>query len=403
MFRHLDTSPTTQVAEIMVKHWRSSASSWTKFVRSPTCGTLVVETVWGGSVGTWMGKRTELEMSICSSKTRIILIGKRGCKMAAKKQNVAPMWKKVMELVDLDEPTSFLGHENLGCTQREPNEIDIEYQEMFEPRISAGTTEKSPGCEQPHAKTIAWSYDMEGHAQKCVERYCELANKKTEQLYKVSSLCLDDHHFKKEELESDGVLSKVCSQIVLMCLSRSVTKWTGACDRRFARLISYIHHTNDLSCVKHGSALSNWVHSKTQLLLVTLRTQNQLRRESYVSLEVEHLSPSVGCVRNKRQFSTFLQNQKSRWIAGLRMGGLLALDFWDVVIEVIRSPNSTKPPTSPAAGNCSQNHKSKPEQKGTKMLINCRTWTTIPQTQILLKASVSFTSLKTMKQWSKWS
>ena len=28
-------------------------------------------------------------------------------------------------------------------------------------------------------------------------------------------------------------------------LARSVTKWTQACDRRLARLISYIHHTND--------------------------------------------------------------------------------------------------------------------------------------------------------------
>ena len=32
------------------------------------------------------------------------------------------------------------------------------------------------------AETISsWSYDMEGHAKKCVERCCELANKTTEQ------------------------------------------------------------------------------------------------------------------------------------------------------------------------------------------------------------------------------
>ena len=54
--------------------------------------------------------------------------------------------------------------------------------------------------------------------KKCVERYCELANKKVEQLYKVSHPCLDDHQFKKEELESVGDLSEVCSQIVLKCL-----------------------------------------------------------------------------------------------------------------------------------------------------------------------------------------
>ena len=40
---------------------------------------------------------------------------------------------------------------------------------------------------------------MAGHARKCVERYCELANKTTQQLYKVSTPCIDDHHFKEEE------------------------------------------------------------------------------------------------------------------------------------------------------------------------------------------------------------
>ena len=52
----------------------------------------------------------------------------------------------------------------------------------------------------PRGKTSAWSYDMEGHARKCVERYRELANKKTEQLCKVSHPCFDDHQINKEEL-----------------------------------------------------------------------------------------------------------------------------------------------------------------------------------------------------------
>ena len=39
--------------------------------------------------------------------------------------------------------------------------------------------------------------------------------------------------------------------------------------------------------------------------------------------------------------------------AGLRMDGLLVLDLWDVVIEALRSCNSTKSPkTKPVAGNC---------------------------------------------------
>ena len=52
---------------------------------------------------------------------------------------------------------------------------------------------------------------MEGHAKKCVELCCELANKTT-QLYNVSTPCIDDHHFKEEELKSVGEMSQVCSQ-----------------------------------------------------------------------------------------------------------------------------------------------------------------------------------------------
>ena len=40
-------------------------------------------------------------------------------KMAGKKQNLAPMWKRLRKNVDIDEPTSFLDHVYLGCTQRE--------------------------------------------------------------------------------------------------------------------------------------------------------------------------------------------------------------------------------------------------------------------------------------------
>ena len=107
-------------------------------------------------------------------------------KLAGKKHNIDPMWKVLNKEVDLGEPTSFLDHVHLGCTQ--------------------------------NLRISSWSYDMAGHAKKFVERYCELANRTTQQLYKVSTPCIDDHHFKEEKLKSVGELSKVCSQIVLKCL-----------------------------------------------------------------------------------------------------------------------------------------------------------------------------------------
>ena len=54
---------------------------------------------------------------------------------------------------------------------------------------------------------LQWSSDMEGHARKCVERYCEFANKTTEQLLKVATPCMDDHQLKEEEHGSVGDLS----------------------------------------------------------------------------------------------------------------------------------------------------------------------------------------------------
>ena len=50
-------------------------------------------------------------------------------------------------------------------------------------------------------------HDMEGHAKKCVERNCELANKTNQQFYKVATPCMDDHQFEEEENESVGELS----------------------------------------------------------------------------------------------------------------------------------------------------------------------------------------------------
>ena len=40
-------------------------------------------------------------------------------KLAGTKHNISPTWKILMKDVDLGEPTSFLDHVYLGCTQRE--------------------------------------------------------------------------------------------------------------------------------------------------------------------------------------------------------------------------------------------------------------------------------------------
>ena len=181
-------------------------------------------------------------------------------KLAGKKRNIDPKWKVLNKEVDLGEPTSFFDHVYLGCTQRQceiSKDIVDNYKAMFESRISAGGTEKLPYSE--NFRISSWSYDMVGHAEKCVERYCELPNKTTQQLYKASTPCIDDHHFEEEYMKSVGEMSQVCSQILLFLarigrpdvlwsvnkLARSITKWTKARYKRSSRLISYIQHTSE--------------------------------------------------------------------------------------------------------------------------------------------------------------
>ena len=273
-------------------------------------------------------------------------------KLAGKKQKFNPMWKLLNKEVDLGEPTSFLDHENLGCTQRQceiSKDIVDKYRTMFEFRISAGATEKLPCSE--NLCISSWSYDMEGHAKKCVE----LANKTTQQLYKVSTPCIDDHHF-KEEMKSVGELSQVCSQIVLKCLylarigrldilwsvnklARSITKWTKACDKRLNRLISKIHHTREYKQYCHVG------NSAKQCRL-------GLVQDSDFAGDLEDSESTSGgtlCVLGshtfvsiswmcKKQTAVSHSSTESEIISldtGLRLDGVPAL--WDLIVSVFGS------------------------------------------------------------------
>ena len=160
-------------------------------------------------------------------------------KKAGRQQKMDHMWKQLMELVDLDEPTPFLDHACFGMystgTQTEREIVLDENVKMFHLAQL-----KMPGWEKLHAKTVTWDYDMETHTKKCVERYRELAHKKN----RAAVPFLDDCHFRKEELDTFGELSEVCFQTVsknfvariggpdnrwdVNKLARAITKWTRA-------------------------------------------------------------------------------------------------------------------------------------------------------------------------------
>ena len=188
-----------------------------------------------------------------------------------------------------------------------------------------------------------------------MERYCELANRTTQQLYRVSTPCIDDHHFKEEDLESVGELSKVCSQIVLKCLylarigrpdilgsvnnfARSMTKWTKACDKRLSRLISYIHHTCDYKQHCH-------VGNTAKQCRLGLFQDSDFARELEDS---KSTSSGTLCIFGshtfvprswmcKKQTSVLHSSTESEIIsldAGLSLDGKPALDLWDLIVAV---------------------------------------------------------------------
>ena len=163
--------------------------------------------------------------------------------------------------VDLGEPTSFLDHVYLGYTQKtmwskQKNTVD-NYRTMFESRISAGGVEKLPF--RQNLRISSWSYDMAGHAKKCVERYCELANKTTHQIYEVSTpLSMTPLQRRR---------NKICWRIVTSMLS------------------------NCSEMLVLGTYWTTWY--------------------SMVSSEIVSLG------------------------IGLRLGGLLALELWDLIVSVL--------------------------------------------------------------------
>ena len=143
-------------------------------------------------------------------------------------------------------------------------------------------------------------------------------------------------------------------------LARAVTKWTKECDKRLARLISYIHHTSE-----HRQYC--YVGNTAQ------QCRLGLFRDSDFAREIEDSKSTSGGILRifgshtfvpiswmcKKQTSVSHSTTEAEIIsldAVLRMDGIPALTLWDLVIEVFHSvPNrydapKREPRENPSAG-----------------------------------------------------
>ena len=213
----------------------------------------------------------------------------------------------------------------------------------------------------------------------CGTIFCELANKTTQQLHKVSTPCIDDHHFKEEETKSVGELSNTCSQIVLKCLylarigrpdilwsvnklARSITKWTKACDKRLIRLISKIHHTCEYKQYCHVGNTAK-------------QCRLGLFQDSDFAGDLEDSKSTSGgtlCVFGshtfvpiswmcKKQTAVSHSSTESEIISldtGLRLDGLPALELWDLIVSVLGNISRISDRTGKPVNGEDKHHKS---------------------------------------------
>ena len=320
---------------------------------------------------TWMGKSAALGKYVRSSKTRVI--------SAVYVDDIKNGWKETecgSHVEEIDErrwswstniiswPWKFW--DVLNVNAKLMKQLLNDMQRCLNHVCLLEQRKNYRGGKIHTQKTVAWSCDVEGHARECGERYCELANKKVEQLYKVSNPCLDDHQFKREDLESVGEFSEVCSQIVLKCLhfarsGRPDILWlVNQLARSVAKMDSGMRQTTSkIDFCIHSS------HKRIRRYCHVGNTAQHCRLGSFRDSDFagdlqdsKSTSGGVLCILGsrtfvpvswmcKKQMSVSLSSTESEIIsldAGLRMDGLLALEPWKFIIEVLRSTNNTVKP-----------------------------------------------------------
>ena len=443
MSRFVDTSSTTPMTKKKEKHWRShwflSNEMCTDTYLLASCGKdRLRKFFWNLD-----GKKCRIENVCFPSKTKTVLMGVR--------EWYENGWRKARygsHVEEIDETgrswrTNIISWPRILGMHSTSMQTERNYYWRIKKNVRITTF-----CWSNWRITRAGETSRRNcrvvlrHGRSCENTrwkiYCELANQKTEKFYSVSTPGLDDHHFKKDELESVGELSKVCCQIVLKSvylarigrpdilwsvnkLARAVTKWTRACDRRSARLIAYIHHANDhRQCCHVGNTAQHrrlglfqdpvcWRPWRLQINLGGSYVSSEAKHFCSHKLDVQEVNVSVS------QFYRIWNLFIGCWFANGRNSRFRSMGCGDRSITCFKEhPSSSKRSLSQRWSMIKRRevedsekpeaHVPKPSWKEavTETLMHCHMWITLSQTQILLSLKLGWHFSKTMKLWSKW-
>ena len=307
----------------------------TKSAWTPTCRPIEDETVRGSFNGTWMEKSTELGMFVGAPSARSILVGIRGWHQSLLERSKISVpcgnnwwntliWESLRRFLITsrwDASNANVNRVEVWLTNTENVPIAKSLQEQLKiylnrrqkvwTSLRGRTTWK--GMQRDALNGVAnWQTKQSSKCIRCPHHVLTTTSSKRKNWKRWET-------FSKSALKSSWkclYLARIGRPDILWSvnkLTRAVTKWTRACDRRLARLIAYIHHTKDHQqyCdVETLLSIADGYCSTSPIELGILMIQNRLREVFYVSSRVERSFPQVGCPRNKLKFHTVLLNRK---------------------------------------------------------------------------------------------
>ena len=331
-------------------------------------------------------------------------------KLAGKKQK-----RILMKDVDLGEPTSFLDHVYLGCTQREcriSKDIIKDFRQGY-----------TKNCQQqkPRWNLMPKRYLHGPMTWKVVQRnaWKDIANlriKRTSNETKSQRHSWMIIHLKKKKMDQlKNYLLFVCKLFWNVILGTHWKAWyfmvcdqTGSCgnamDKSMLQTISTfdrIHSSHMwiqamLICGKHSTTLQIRIVSMLlflsgDLVEINIRRSSMHFRMSNVRANKLDVQETDLCSHSSAKAEVISLD------AGLRMDGIPALDLWDSVIEVFHSsPNRGETCRQLFNQTCENKFQPRTPISIWPILI------TFHQAEHILVPMLCCMCLKTTKQWSRW-
>ena len=197
---------------------------------------------------------------------------------------------------------------------------------------------------------IARLPDCDGQVAHALTAYTQVKMENAPTLPREVVTVLVRHQRSRSSSGTTLVRTPTCRPLVGKTVrGRAVTKWTGACGRRLARLISYTHHTSDHRQYCHVGNTAQ--HCRLCLLqdsdcawdledskINFGRNLMYLWKSNICSFKLDVSEANVSIPQFYRVRNHFVE----WWTAN---GWITCSGYMDVVMEVLRSSNSTKRPS----------------------------------------------------------